>query len=395
VATSVVVAGARTPVGRLLGSLSSLSAVELGSIALAAAVQRAAIPAADVDAVILGNVVQAGNGPNPARQVSVGAGLPMSVPAMTINRLCLSGLTSIGLANQAILSGRYDVVAVGGTESMSGAPHLLPGSRRGWKYGSVSAQDSLDRDALICAFDGETMGAATQRYQQPLSISREDQDVWAARSHARATDAQKSGAFADEITPVEIAGRGGSTFVEMDEGIRPDTTVERLAALRPAFDRDGSITAGNSSPLSDGACALLVTSKEYAERHGLTWLAEIGGHGEVAGPDPSLLLQPAGAIRDALNRDGSAVLDDLDLLEINEAFASVTIASLRALGVDEARVNVNGGAIALGHPVGMSGARLVLTLALELRRRGGGTGAVALCGGGGQGEAMILRVPAG
>ena len=392
--TSVVLAGARTPIGRLLGTLSSRTAVELGSVALAAAVERAGISPGDVDAVILGNVVQAGNGPNPARQVAVGAGLPMSVPAMTVNKLCLSGLTSIGLANQAILSGRHQVVVVGGTESMTGAPHLLLGSRQGWKYGAVTTYDSLDRDALTCAFDGVSMGAGTERYQQSLSISREDQDVWAARSHALATDAQKSGVLAEEITPVEIPGRGGSTFVEVDEGIRPDTTVERLAALRPAFDRDGTITAGNSSQLSDGACALIVTSKEYALSHGLAWIAEIGGHGEVAGPDPSLLLQPAGAIRDAIDRDGSAGLEDLDLLEINEAFASVSVASIRSLGVDEARVNVNGGAIALGHPVGMSGARLVLSLALELRRRGGGTGAVALCGGGGQGEAMILRVPA-
>jgi acetyl-CoA C-acetyltransferase len=276
---------------------------------------------------------------------------------------------------------------------MTNAPHLLPGSRRGFKYGSTVVADALDQDGLVCGFDGISMGAATERDQAGLGISRAEQDDFAAGSHARAAAAMKNGVLAQEITPVTINARKGSVTVTDDEGIRPDTTVGKLAALPPAFAENGSITAGSASQLSDGACAVVVTSAERAAELGLTPLAEIGGYGTVAGPGTSLLLQPANAIRDALRRDGAAGLDDLDLIEINEAFAAVTLASARDLGISADRVNVNGGAVALGHPVGMSGARLALTLALELRRRGGGTGAAALCGGGGQGDALILRVP--
>ncbi len=388
----VLAAGARTPVGKLLGSLSALSAPELAGRAIAAALERAGITGDQVDAVIMGNVIQAGVGPNPARLSAARGGIPMSVPATTVNKLCLSGLTAIAQAAQQIMTGQSEVVVAGGTESMSGAPHLMAGVRRGIKYGDAVFMDALDRDALVCGFDGISMGAATERYQAGLGISRADQDTLASQSHARAADAIKAGRLAEEIVPVTIAGRKGEVTVEEDEGVRPGTSAERLAGLPPAFSENGTITAGSASQLSDGACAVVVTSKDYAERTGLTPLAEIGAYGTVAGPDPSLLLQPANAIRDALRRDGTLAVTDLDLVEINEAFAGVTLASARELGVGLERVNVNGGAIALGHPVGMSGARLALTLALELRRRGGGTGAAALCGGGGQGDALLLRV---
>ena len=315
----------------------------------------------------------------------------MSVPATTVNKLCLSGLTAIAQAAQQILTGYSEVVVAGGMESMSNAPHLLAGTRRGIKYGDAVFMDALDKDGLVCGFDGVSMGAATERYQAGLGISRDDQDALAAQSHARAADAIKAGRLAEEIVPVTIAGRKGEVTVEDDEGVRPGTSAERLAGLPPAFSENGTITAGSASPLSDGACAVVVTSKDFAERTGLTPLAEIGAYGTVAGPDPSLLLQPASAIRDALRRDGTLTVADMELVEINEAFAGVTLASARELGLPLDRVNVNGGAIALGHPVGMSGARLALTLALELRRRGGGTGAAALCGGGGQGDALIIR----
>ncbi len=390
-AQPVLVAGARTPVGKLLGALSPLSAPELAGRAIAAALERAGITGEQVDAVIMGNVIQAGVGPNPARLAAVRGGIPMSVPATTVNKLCLSGLTAIAQAAQQIMTGHSEVVVAGGTESMSNAPHLMPGARRGIKYGDAVFLDALDRDGLVCGFDGVSMGAATERYQAGFGISREDQDALAADSHARAATASKAGRLAEEIVPVTIAGRNGEVTVEDDEGVRPGTTAERLAGLPPAFSEGGTITAGSASQLSDGACAVVVASKDYAERTGLTPLAEIGAYGTVAGPDPSLLLQPAGAIRDALRRDGTLGVADLDLVEINEAFAGVMLASARDLGIGLERVNVNGGAIALGHPVGMSGARLVLTLALELRRRGGGTGAAALCGGGGQGDALIIR----
>jgi acetyl-CoA C-acetyltransferase len=390
----VLVAGARTPIGKLLGSLSSLPAPALGGLAIGAALERAGITGDQVDAVIFGNVVQAGTGPNPARLAAAAGGVPMSVPAVTVNKLCLSGLTAIAQAAAQVAAGYSEIVLAGGTESMSNAPHLLPGSRRGIKYGDAVFLDALDSDALVCGFDGISMGAATERDQGGLGVTREEQDAFAATSHARAAAAVKDGRLAQEIVPVTIPGRKGDTLVEDDEGVRPGTTAEKLSALPPAFSSGGTITAGSASPLSDGACAVVVMSAERAEQLGLPWLAEIGAYGTTAGPGTSLLLQPAGAIRDALRRDGTLQIGDLDLVEINEAFAGVALASTRDLGLDPDLVNVNGGAIALGHPVGMSGARLALTLALELRRRGGGTGAAALCGGGGQGDALILRVPA-
>ena len=319
----------------------------------------------------------------------------MTVPATTVNKLCLSGLATIAQAALQVQAGYSQVVVAGGMESMSNAPYLMRDTRRGLRYGSgAPVEDALDSDALVCGFDGVSMGAATDRYQARLGgISRGDQDEFAAESHARAVAAVKEGRLAEEIVPVSGAGSSGGVNLEQDEGIRPGTTAERLARLRPAFSPEGTITAGSASQLSDGACAVVVMDKDEAERQGLPWLAEIGSYGTVAGPDPSLLYQPAGAIRDALRRDGALRVDDLDLIEINEAFAAVALASTRELGASKDRVNVNGGAIALGHPVGMSGARVVLTLALGLSRRGGGVGAAALCGGGGQGDALILRVP--
>ncbi|GGU35390.1 acetyl-CoA C-acyltransferase [Streptomyces coeruleorubidus] len=390
---SVIVAGARTPIGRLAGALSTVSAVDLGAHAIGAALAAARLDPVAVEAVVMGHVVQAGAGPNSARQAAVRAGIPFSVPASTVNKLCLSGLHAIALADLMITSGRHEVVVAGGMESMSDAPHLLRGARTGWKYGSAAAEDALDRDALVCAFDGVSMGAATERYQRPYALSREEQDEYSALSHQRAALAQESGALSGEITPVTVAGRRGETVVDTDEGVRPGSTAESLGRLRPAFSGEGTITAGNSSQLSDGAAAVVVMSAERARFEGLTPLAEIGAYGTVAGPDPSLLVQPAGAVRDALSRDGRLKTADLDLFEINEAFAGVALASVRELDLPLDKVNVNGGAIALGHPVGMTGARLVLTLAAELRRRGGGSGAAALCGGGGQGDALLLHVP--
>lgn len=391
---SVIVSGARTPIGRLMGALSTVSAVDLGAHAIGAALAAAPLDPAAVDAVVMGHVVQAGAGPNPARQAAIRAGIPFSVPASTVNKLCLSGLHAIALADLMITSGRHEVVVAGGMESMSGAPHLLRGARGGWKYGAAAVEDALDRDALLCAFDGVPMGAATERYQQPYGLTREEQDEYSALSHRRAARARESGASAHEIAPFRVPGRHGETVVDIDEGVRPDSTAESLGRLRPAFSDGGTVTAGNSSQLSDGGAAVVVMSAERAGREGLAPLAEIGAYGTVAGPDPSLPAQPAGAVRDALARDGGIEVTDLDLFEINEAFASVALASVRELGIPLDKVNVNGGAIALGHPVGMTGARLVLTLAAELRRRGGGIGAAALCGGGGQGDALLLHVPA-
>jgi len=333
-------------------------------------------------------------GPNPARLAAAKGGIPMSVPAVTVNKLCLSGLTAIAQAALQVAAGYATVVVAGGTESMSNAPYLVPGARGGLKYGAGTFADALDQDALTCGFDGISMGAATERYQGPLGISRADQDEFAAASHARAAAAIKEGRLSDEVVPVTIKGRKGDVVIESDEGVRPETTAESLGRLKPAFAAGGTITAGSASQLSDGACAVVVTSREHASALGLPVLAEIGAYGTVAGPDPSLLHQPARAIKDALRRDGALTVADLDLVEINEAFAGVSLASSRELGVPADRLNVNGGAIALGHPVGMSGARVVLTLAYELARRGGGTGAAALCGGGGQGDALIIRVPA-
>ncbi|MGI5232432.1 acetyl-CoA C-acetyltransferase [Actinoallomurus sp. CA-142502] len=391
-AGSVIVAGARTPIGRLLGSLKGFAAVDLGALAIKAALERAGVTGDQVDYVIMGHVLQAGAGQIPSRQAAVKAGIPMNVPSLTINKVCLSGLDAIALADQLIRAGEFDVVVAGGMESMTNAPHLLPKARHGYKYGSIEVLDATAHDGLTDAFDGVSMGESTEGYNAKLGISREEQDEFSARSHQRAAAAAKNGLFDDEIVPVEIPQRKGDPIVfKQDEGVRADTTAESLGRLRPAFSKDGTITAGSSSQISDGACAVVVMSKAKAEELGLTWLAEIGAHGNVAGPDNSLQSQPSNAIKHALGKEGLDVAD-LDLIEINEAFASVGVQSMRDLGVDETKVNVNGGAIALGHPIGMSGARIVLHLAYELRRRGGGVGAAGLCGGGGQGDALILKV---
>ena len=391
--TSVIVSGARTPMGRLLGNLKDLQATQLGSAAIKAALDRAQIRPEQVQYVIMGQVLQAGAGQIPARQAAVGAGIPMSVPALTINKVCLSGLDAIALADQLIRAGEFDIVVAGGMESMTNAPHLLLGQRTGYKYGDVVIKDHMALDGLTDAYDCCSMGESTERAGTKLNISREEQDAFAAASHQKAAAAQKNGHFAEEIAALSIPQRKGDPIVlAEDEGVRADTTAEVLAKLKPSFAKDGTITAGSSSPISDGAAAVVVMRKEKAEELGLSWLAEIGAHGNVAGPDNSLHSQPSNAILHALAKEGLTVAD-LDLIEINEAFAAVGIQSMRDLGVSEAIVNVNGGAIALGHPIGMSGARLALTLALELKRRGGGVGAAALCGGGGQGDALILRVP--
>jgi acetyl-CoA C-acetyltransferase len=390
---SVIVNGARTPMGRLLGNLKDLSGTALGTVAIKAALERSGVAPEQVEYVIMGQVLQAGGGQITARQAAVGAGIPMSTPALTVNKVCLSGLDAIALADQLIRAGEFDIIVAGGMESMTNAPHLLIGSRSGYKYGDVTMVDHMALDGLTDAYENCSMGESTDRHNASRSINRAEQDAFGARSHQLAAAAQKNGAYAEEITPVVLPQRKGDAIViSDDEGVRPDTTVETLAKLRPAFGKDGTITAGTSSPISDGACAVVVMSKAKAEELGLTWLAEIGAHGNVAGPDNSLHSQPANAILHALKKQGLTV-EDLDLIEINEAFASVGIQSTKDLGVSEDIVNVNGGAIALGHPIGMSGARLVLTLALELRRRGGGTGAAALCGGGGQGDALIITVP--
>ncbi|MFV2174825.1 acetyl-CoA C-acetyltransferase [Actinomadura sp. LOL_016] len=394
-ATSVIVAGARTPIGRLMGSLKDFSAADLGAHAIKAALERAGVSGDQVQYVILGQVLQAGAGQIPSRQAAVKAGIPMNVPSITINKVCLSGLDAIALADQLIRAGEFDIVVAGGMESMTQAPHLLPKSRGGYKYGSVEVLDHMAYDALTDAFDGLAMGESTERHNAKLDISREEQDEFSARSHRRAAEAIKNGVFDDEIAPVEIPQRRGEPVVfAADEGVRGDTTAEGLAKLRPAFSKDGTITAGSASQISDGAAAVVVMSKAKAAELGLEWIAEIGAHGNVAGPDNSLQSQPANAIAHALGKEGLDVAD-LDLIEINEAFAAVGIQSMRDLGVGPEKVNVNGGAIALGHPVGMSGARIALHLAYELKRRGGGTGAAALCGGGGQGDALVLRVPKG
>ncbi|MGQ4485256.1 acetyl-CoA C-acetyltransferase [Streptomyces sp. SAS_281] len=391
--TSVIVAGARTPMGRLLGSLKSFSAADLGGFAIKAALDRAGIGGDQVEYVIMGQVLQAGAGQIPARQAAVKAGIPMNVPALTVNKVCLSGLDAIALADQLIRAGEFDVVVAGGQESMTNAPHLLPKSREGHKYGAIEMLDSMAYDGLTDAYESIPMGESTEKHNTRLGLDRAAQDEIGAQSHQRAAAAQKNGLFEAEITPVEIPQRKGDPVLfAKDEGIRPETTVESLGKLRPAFAKDGTITAGTSSQISDGAAAVVVMSKAKAEELGLEWIAEIGAHGNVAGPDNSLQSQPSNAIRHALKKEGIGV-EDLDLIEINEAFAAVAVQSMKDLGVTSDKVNVNGGAIALGHPIGMSGARVVLHLALELKRRGGGTGAAALCGGGGQGDALILRVP--
>jgi acetyl-CoA C-acetyltransferase len=390
----VIVGGARTAIGRLLGSLSGFSGTDLGGFAIKAALERAGVAGDQVDYVIMGQVLQAGAGQIPSRQAAVAGGIPMTVPSLTINKVCLSGLDAIALAAQLIRAGEFDVVVAGGMESMSQAPHLLPGSRRGFKYGSAELVDSMAHDGLTDAFDHLAMGESTERHNGRLGISRAEQDEFAARSHQLAARAAKDGLFTEEIVGVPVPQRRGDPLIfDTDEGVRPDTTAESLAGLRPAFAADGTITAGSASQISDGACAVVVMSAAAAERHGATVLAEIGPHGVVAGPDNSLHSQPSRAIEKALGRAGATVAD-LDLVEINEAFAAVAIQSMRDLGVDLARVNVDGGAIALGHPIGASGARIALHLITELHRRGGGLGAAALCGGGGQGDALLFRVPA-
>src|SRR6202453_274770 len=388
----VIVGGARTPIGRLLGTLASKSASELGGVAIAGALDRAGVRPDQVEYVIMGQVLQAGAGQIAARQSAVAAGIGMTVPALTVNKVGLSGLDAIALAAQLIRLGEYDVIVAGGMESMTRAPHLLPNSRAGYKYGAVEVEDSMAVDALTDAFDPLSMGESTENSGRKLGISRAEQDEFAAMSHQRAAAAVKDGLFAAEIVGVPIPQRGGEPLlVTEDEGIRPNTTAESLAMLRPAFAKDGTITAGSASQISDGAAAVVVMSAEAAERAGLRALAEIGAHGNVAGPDNSLHSQPSNAIKQALAKAGQPV-SDLDLIEINEAFAIVAIQSMRDLGVGPDIVNVNGGAIAIGHPVGASGARIALHLCYELARRGGGLGAAGLCGGGGQGEALLLRV---
>ncbi len=390
---SVIVAGARTPMGRLLGSLKDFSATDLGGFAIKGALDKAGITPDQVQYVIMGQVLQAGAGQIPARQAAVKAGIPMTVPALTINKVCLSGVDAIALADQLIRAGEFDVVVAGGMESMTNAPHLLPKSREGVKYGDATLVDSMAYDGLWDVFTTQAMGALTEACNAELGISREDQDAFSARSHQRAAEAWKNGLLDDEVVPVEIPQRKGDPVVfKDDEGIRADTTAESLSRLRPAFSKDGTITAGSSSQISDGAAAVVVMSRAKADELGLAWLAEIGAHGVVAGPDSTLQAQPTRAIETACAKDGIAA-SDLDLVEINEAFASVGLKSMRDLDLPEEKVNVNGGAIAMGHPIGMSGARIALHLALELRRRGGGVGAAALCGGGGQGDALVLRVP--
>ncbi|MBV9314185.1 MAG: acetyl-CoA C-acetyltransferase [Pseudonocardia sp.] len=390
---SVIVAGARTPMCRLLGSLKDFSAAQLGGVAIKASLERAGLAPEQVQYVIMGQVLTAGAGQIPARQAAVAGGIPMEVPALSINKVCLSGMNAIALADQLIRAGEFDVVVAGGQESMTQAPHLLMKSRDGHKFGEITMLDHMSHDGLFCAFDQCAMGASTEKFNSRYEISRRDQDEFAARSHQLATRAVAAGVFAEEIAPVTVPQRRGDPkVVDADEGIRGDTTVESLSKLKPAFSSDGTITAGSASQISDGAAAVVVMNKAKAERLGLRWLAEIGAHAAVAGPDASLHEQPANAITAVCRREGMRPTE-LDLVEINEAFAAVGVVSTRKLGLDQEKVNVNGGAIALGHPIGMSGARIVLHLGLELRRRGGGVGVAALCGGGGQGDGLLLRVP--
>lgn len=391
-AGSFIVSGARTPIGKLSGALSSFSAAELGGIAIKAALERAGISGEQVDYVYMGQVLQAGAGQITARQASVKGGIPMNVPASTINKVCLSGLNSIYLADQLIASGEADIVVAGGMESMTNAPYLLPEARAGYRAGDKTVVDSMMYDGLFCAFDQVAMGASTEKYvSNAKNITRERQDALAALSHERASSAMKEGRFANELTAVAVPQRKGDpVLVEEDEGVRPGTTTESLGALRGAFDKEGTITAGNASQISDGGAAVVVMSAAALERSGATPLGQIVSYGQVAGPDASLLTQPSRAINSALERSGNK-LSDVNLFELNEAFAAVGLASMDELGINEEVTNVNGGAIALGHPIGMSGTRLTITLLHELARRGGGMGAAALCGGGGQGDAILVR----
>ncbi|GGO77087.1 acetyl-CoA C-acetyltransferase [Nocardioides deserti] len=391
---TVIVAGARTPIGRLSGGLKDLSASDLGGHAIKGALEKAGVSGEQVDYVVMGQVILAGAGQNPARLAAVKGGIPMNVPSITINKVCLSGLNAIALADQMIRAGEADVIVAGGMESMTNAPHFLPKSREGIKFGDVKLVDSMAYDALFDQFTSQAMGLLTEECNAAsANLTREEQDEYAAQSHQKAATAWKNGVFDAEVVPVSIPQRKGDPVViSIDEGVRGETTAESLGKLRAAFSKTGTITAGSSSQISDGAAAVVVMSKAKAEELGLEWLAEVGAHGQVAGPDSTLQLQPAAATAKACQKEGIDPTE-LDLVEFNEAFAAVGISSARELGLDNAKVNVNGGAIALGHPVGMSGTRVVLHLALELQRRGGGVGAAALCGGGGQGDALIVRVP--
>jgi acetyl-CoA C-acetyltransferase len=389
---SVIVSSARTPIGRLSGALAGFSAMDLGGVAIKAALDRGGVGAEQIDYVVMGQVLQAGQGQITARQAALKAGIPMTTPAITINKVCLSGLNALYLADQMVQAGDAEVVVAGGMESMTNSPYLLPKARGGYRMGNGELLDALIQDGLWCAFDAVHMGSGTERYTKSFGgITREAQDDLAAKSHDRATAAMKEGRFAEEITPVAIPQRKGDpVLVEEDEGVRPGTTTESLGGLKPAFDGDGTITAGNASQISDGAAAVVIMSREKADDLGVTPIAELVSFGMVAGPDTSLLTQPSRAIKRALEPiDGK--VSDIDLFELNEAFAAVGLASMRDLGVTDDIVNVNGGAIALGHPIGMSGTRIAITLVNELRRRGGGLGAAALCGGGGQGDAAIIR----
>lgn len=386
----VILAGSRTPQGRVNGQLSSLTAVQLGAAAIEGALARAGVRPDQVDGVLMGQVLQAGCGQNPARQSAIAAGIPWTVPAMTLNKVCLSGLAAVIDAARLIRLGEASVVVAGGQESMSLAPHLLPGSRQGWPYGSVTVLDHAAHDGLTDAYDGLSMGLSTEKINVTLGIARAEQDEVAAASHQRAAAAQAGGVFDDEITPISVPQRKGEPLViSTDEGVRGSSTTDTLGALRPVFDKAGTITAGNSSPLSDGAAAVVVASRAWAEEHGLSWLAVIEASGHVAGPDNSLHSQPSHAISAALSRQGWEA-GELDLVEINEAFAAVALQSTQDLGLSSEKVNIHGGAIAIGHPIGASGARLALHAALELSRRGAGKAAVSLCGGGGQGDALLL-----
>jgi acetyl-CoA C-acetyltransferase len=388
---SYIIAGARTPIGKMSGALASFSAADLGGFAIAAALQRAGIAPHEVEHVIMGQVLMAGQGQVPSRQAASKAGIPMSVPSISINKVCLSGLNSIYLADQMISSGEADIVIAGGMESMTNAPYLAMGARSGFRFGDVQLLDAIQRDGLWCAFDACLMGLGTERYAAG-DISRDVQDDLAMKSNQRAAAAIAAGRLADEIVPISIPQRKGDPLViDTDEGVRASTTMESLGSLKPAFDKDGTVTAGNASQISDAGSAIVMMSKREAERRGVKPLGEFVSYGMVAGPDnASLLHQPSRSIMKALDRAGKKV-SDVDLFEINEAFAAVGIASMRELGISDDIVNVNGGAIALGHPIGMSGNRLALTLLHELQRRGGGMGAAALCGGGGQGDALIVR----
>lgn len=395
--TSVIVAGARTPVGKLMGCLKDFSGSDLGAVAIAGALDKAQVPASAVEYVIMGQVLTAGAGQMPARQAAVAAGIGWDVASLTINKMCLSGIDAIALADQLIRAGEFDVVVAGGQESMTQAPHLLMNSRSGYKYGDVTALDHMAYDGLHDVFTDQPMGALTEQRNDTDRFTRAQQDEFAASSHQKAARAWKDGVFADEVVPVKIPQRKGDPveFTE-DEGVRADTTAESLSGLRPAFRKDGTITAGSASQISDGACAVVVMNKAKAEEMGVAWLCEIGAHGVVAGPDSTLQSQPANAIKKAIAKEGISV-DDLDVIEINEAFAAVALASTKELGLDEAtveaKVNTNGGAIAIGHPIGMSGARITLHAALELARKGSGYAVAALCGAGGQGDALVLRRP--